>query len=316
MPVVRVSWTTFFSLDPSGPAAARVPSVTLVSVCFCSRLLSIFVRGSRVPTSRPDSDVLVSRRSTVDWLSVREDLSVPPAGRSPRDALLSPSRLSVRELDSSLGKRRLSACCLTEVETDGVLLVIKSPMRERDWSLFGPELTAEGLPACCSFLETRERRSELRVWESGRAVSREPAGVESLGVLLPIRPPIRDLASLGIVRLTLSVGAGPCACPGPPRGVAPTAPAWPLPAMPDCAAVGADGLVVAGTPIVEWSDLSDLSDLVVIGLPIREVRSELIRPLEFVFPAWLPALRPDLVSRTSCPRFEGGTPPTRLEDGG
>jgi len=67
---------------------------------------------------------------------------------------------------------------------------------------------------------------------------------------------------------------------------------------------------------MEVSDLPDLSDLVVIELPIREVRSELIRPLEFAFPAWLPALRPDLVSRTSCPRFEGGTPPTRLEDGG
>jgi hypothetical protein len=46
--------------------------------------------------------------------------------------------------------------------------------------------------------------------------------------------------------------------------------------MPDCAAVGADGLVVAGIPIVELSDLSDLSDLAVIELPIREVRSELI----------------------------------------
>ena len=147
-------------------------------------------------------------------------------------------------------------------------------MRERDWSRFDSELTAEELPvcppdagpACCSLLEMRERRSELRVWESGRAVSREPAGVESLGVLLPIRPPILDLASLGFVRVV---------------GFELAAPAWSLPAMPDCAAVGADGLVVAGTLIVELSDLSDLSDLVVIGLPIREVRPELIvlRPM-------------------------------------
>jgi hypothetical protein len=182
--------------------------------------------------------------------------------------------LSIRLLDSSRGKRRLSTSCLVVVETDGVLLLIKSPMRERDWSGFRPELTAEGLPACCSLLEMRERRSEPRVWEFEPVVLSDvsrascprfegvtPSTRESPGVLSPIRPPTRDLISLGLVRLV---------------GFELAAPAWPLPAMPDCAAVGADGLVVAGIPIVELSDLSDLSDLAVIELPIREVRSELI----------------------------------------
>jgi hypothetical protein len=53
--------------------------------------------------------------------------------------------------------------------------------------------------------------------------------------------------------------------------------------------VGADGLVVVESTegvLMEVSDLSDLSDLIVIGLPIREVKFELIRPLEFVFPTW------------------------------
>lgn len=275
----------------------------------------------------------MSRRSAVAWL-VLEDRSVPAAGRSPRDVLLSPIGLSIRVLYSSRGKRRLSACCLVEVETDGVLLLIKSPMRERDWSRLVSDLVAEELPACppdaeglcCSLLEMRERRSELRVWEFEPELSIERPGVETLVVLSPIKPPMRDLDS---------------------RAFELAAPAWPLPAMPDCAAVGADGLVVTGTPIVELSDLLDLSGLVVIelpirevkselirllepvfrplveldtdgvrvliGLPIREVKSELIRPLEFVFPTWPLALRPEP------PRLELGDKdlpaPKELEDG-
>jgi len=276
----------------------------------------------------------------VVWLSVREDLSVLSAGRSPREELLSPSGVSIRELDCSRGVRRLSACCLVEVETDGVLLLIKSPMRERDWSRLVSELAAEELPACppdaggpcCSLLEMRERRSELRVWEFEPIVLSDVSDLSDLSDPVVIRPPIRDLASVELVRLV---------------GFESAAPAWSLPAMPDCAAVGADGLVVAGTPIVELSDLLDLSDLVVIeppirevkselirllepvprpfveldtdgvrvliGLPIREVKSELIRPLEFVFPTWPLALR------LEPPRLELGDEdlpaPKELEDG-
>ncbi len=327
MPVVGISGTTFFSLDPSGPderldKSSLVPRPSsLVPRPSELRLLSIFVRGSRGPTSRPDSGILMSRRSAVDWLSVREDLSVPPVRRppgatdSPREGLLSPSPAtlwddgSIREPDSSRGKRRLSACCLVEVETDGVLLLIKSPMRERDWSRFNPELTAEGLPACppegglacCSFLEMRERRSELRVWEFEPAVLSDVSDLSDLSDPVVIKPPIRDFDS---------------------REFEPAAPAWPPAAMPDCAAVGADGRLKSLDLRVTISDFRFSIDnresgvRVLIELPIREVRSELIRPLEFVFPARLPALRPDLVSRASCPRFEGGTPSTRLEDGG
>jgi len=164
---------------------------------------------------------------------------------------------------------------MVEFVTDGVLLLMKSPMRERDWSRFDSELTAEELPvcppdagpACCSLLEMRERRSELRVWESGRAVLRESAEVESLGVLLPIRPPILDLASLGFVRVA---------------GFELAAPAWSLPAMPDCAAVGADGRLRSLDLRVSISDFRfsigdrEFGVCVLIGLPIREVRSELI----------------------------------------
>ncbi len=169
-------------------------------------------------------------------------------------------------------------------------------MRERDWSRFRPELTAEELSACCSLLEMREGRPELRVCELEPGVLRERPGVERLGVLSPIKLPMRDLDS---------------------RAFELAAPAWPPEATPDCDAVGADGLVVVGTLIVELSDLPDrvpiespirevrpelirllelvleplveLDDdgvLIVIGLPIREVKFELIRPLEFVFPTW------------------------------
>lgn len=109
------------------------------------------------------------------------------------------------------------------------------------------------------------------------------------------------------------------------------APAWPLPATPDCDTVGADGRlrsldlrvsisdlrfsigdrelgawVLIGLPIREvrpeltrllelalelFVELDGDGVLTVIGLPIREVKSELIRPFEFEFPDCRPVFR-------------------------
>ncbi len=103
-------------------------------------------------------------------LSIRFSGSVAVASLRPSrsarrssDGLLSLIELSAREsLGSALraelparsfNDRSLVAFCLVSAETDGVLLLMKSPMRERD----SPE------PARDSLLEMREPMEELRV---------------------------------------------------------------------------------------------------------------------------------------------------------
>lgn len=195
----------------------------------------------------------------------------------------------MREPIWSRCERWLSGVCLAEAETDGVLFVIKSPMRERD-SL---------LPARCSFFETREARPELRVCEFESEVMPNLLEAETLGVLLPMTLPMRELRlARSVLGLRFSVE----------REFA--VPAWPPTAMPDCAAVGADGLVVSENPdrvLMEVFDLSDQLDClpellrvdiegvlgplleldtdgvrVLIELPIREVNPELMRLLELL----------------------------------
>ncbi len=140
MAPVRVSGTPLFNLERSGPPRSRERSAIFVSGCLRSRMLSIrFADSVAVASLRPSRS---ARRSSDGLLSLIELSARESFG----------SVLRAEPPARSRSERSLVAFCLVSLETDGALLLMKSPMRERD------------SPVRVSLLEIRDPREELRVW--------------------------------------------------------------------------------------------------------------------------------------------------------